>query len=83
MLFFSFHWYSREIFYLSSLNQQVLQKLKKNILEHLRTFLEQAYHNKIDDGKSMTARIVKAFQKASVWQFLDGKYDSIIFWDSE
>ena len=54
-------------------------KIKKNILEHLRTFLEQAYHNKIDDGKSMTARIVKAFQKASVWQFLDGKYDSIIF----
>ena len=38
----------------------------------------------MDVGKNMAARgIMKALQKALVWQFLDSKFDSIIVWDSE
>ena len=40
----------------------------------------------MDDGQKIAARIggiMKAPQKALVWQFLDGKFDSIIGWDSE
>ena len=40
----------------------------------------------MDDGRNMAARIggnIKAPQKALEWQFLDGKLDSIIVWDSE
>ena len=58
----------------------------KNIF---RTVIEQACHyhkfNQIDVGKNMAARIggiMKAPQKA-LKQFLDGKFDSIIVWDSE
>ena len=40
----------------------------------------------MDDGENIAARIgaiMKAHPKALVWQFLDGKYDSIIVSDSE
>ena len=40
----------------------------------------------MDVGKNMAARIggiMKAPQKALVWQFQDSKFDSIIVWDSE
>ena len=36
--------------------------------------------------KNMAARIGRineGYQKVLVWQFLDGKFDSIIVWDSE
>ena len=40
----------------------------------------------MEDGKNMASRIggiVKASKKTLVWQFLDGKYDSIVVLDSE
>ena len=37
-------------FFWNSLNQQVLQKLE-NDLDHFITFLEQAWHNQMDDGE--------------------------------
>ena len=49
-------------------------KPRENPENIFRTFLEQACHNQMDDGKNMAARIggiMKAPQKALVWQSLD------------
>ena len=86
MLFiFQFTNILKKYFFWNSLNQQVLKKLE-NILEHFRTFLEKACHNQMDDGEKHGCQNLSDYetpQKALVWQFLDGKYDSIIVLDSE
>ena len=57
----------------------------KNIPEYFRTFQEQACHNQMDDGITYLPELEGLWRryKIFVWQFLDGKYDSIIVWDSE